>query len=242
MRIPFPCHKCGLDRRSWAFAEITDTAVFGGLCSSGHQIRFRLSYEAPHELLLDAGALALLDEYYRESVSSLAAGLEQSFEFYVEASMAAAGIEPEAIRKLLSVNRFDQRRAGMVSACYLRDTGQVFPYLESKRMEFRNRVIHNATWPTRRETLEFADYVCRSVLGLQSTLGPKMSALLDLKDQQADIAAAEDLLAGLEAPTSLFARASFLAAFSRSPSIDSALSDFKLNGWWSWPWIQASRP
>ena len=224
MRIPFPCDKCGPESRSWAFAEVNDSGVFQGSCSNGHEVRYRLSYEAPHELLLDAGALAMLDEYYRESVSSFAAALEQSFEFYVEASMVAAGIDGAAIKKLLSVNRFDQRRAGMVSASYLRDTGLPFPYLESKRMEFRNRVIHNASWPTREETMEFADYVCRSVLGIHADLGPKMGTLLNLKDEQADVAAAEDLLAGRDAPASLFARASFLSAFERSRQIGARVS------------------
>lgn len=157
MRIPFPCDTCGPDRRVWVLAEISDTGIHCGVCPAGHDVRFRLSFEPTHELLLDVGALALLDGYYREAVSSFAAGLEQSFEFYVEASMVAAGIGPEAVRRLLSVNRFDQRRAGMVSACYLRDTGEEFPHLQSKRTEFRNRVIHNASWPTRAETVDFAD-------------------------------------------------------------------------------------
>lgn len=233
MKIPLPCHECGADSHMWVFAEIDGGDVLAGVCPQGHEVRFRLSYEAPHELLLDAGALALLDEYYREAVANFAAGLEQSFEFYVEASMYAAGIPDPQIRKLLTQNRLDQRRLGMMSACYLRDTGQPFDLLDNRYVAFRNRVVHNAAWPARAEAVGYADYVCRTVIALHAALGSKLSALLDLKDERADAVAADDLRAGRTPPSSLMARASFLVAFQRNTGVDTALADFQFNGWWA---------
>lgn len=148
--------------------------------------------------------------------------------------MIAAGVSQDAVRRLLSVNRLDQRRAGMVAACYLRDTGKEFPYLQNKRSEFRNNVIHNASWPTREETLGFAEYVCRSVLGVHRDLGPKMSALLSLKDEQADLAAAEDIIGGREAPTTVFARPSLLLEVDAATNFENGLASFARKNWWKW--------
>jgi hypothetical protein len=224
----------GADRMVWAFGEISDTGVHAVVCSSGHTSEFRLAFEPPHELLLDVGALALLDGYYREAVSSFAAGLEQSYEFFVEASLSAAGVNDEEVRKLLSANRFDQRRAGMVSLCYLQETGRSFPYLQSKRAEFRNRVIHNASWPTRPEAVEFAEYVCDAVRGLDTVLGKKKSALLGRREEAADMEAGKILFAGGVPPSSVF-RPNFFAIVQSTGSFEEGLTKFSKEGWWKWP-------
>ena len=128
----------------------------------------------------------------------------------------------------------DQRRAGMVSACYLRDTGRQFPYLQSNRTEFRNRVMHNATWPSRGDTADCAEFVCRAILGLYDDLGKKKTELLGIREAEADLEAAKDLIEGREAAVPA-TRPTFLDLLRRTKIFEEAISDFARTGWWRWP-------
>ncbi|MBX3126105.1 MAG: hypothetical protein KF718_05290 [Polyangiaceae bacterium] len=239
MRIPFPCLECDRDagaprQRVWAYGEISDTGIHSVSCPNGHDSQYRLVFEAPHELLLDVGALALLDGYLRECVSGFAAALEQSFEFFVEANLSARGVPAEEVRRLLSTNRRDQRRAGMISLCYLQETGRAFPFLQSKRAEFRNKVIHNASWPSREEVVDFARYVCDALKDLDAALGNKRAGLLQRMDDAANLEAAEITLAYGVAPTSIV-RPNFYSMVRHETTFEDALARFGKEGWWKWP-------
>jgi hypothetical protein len=101
-------------------------------------------------------------------------------------------------------------------------------------MEFRNRVIHNASWPARPETLDFGEYVCKAILGMHEALGPKMFALLATQEEQADLAAVQDLAAGRE-PAATLMRPTFLSAVGSSSTFEEAPIRFAKSGWWKWP-------
>jgi hypothetical protein len=225
MRIPIPCLKC-LDAEAsglvYAVSTLDDDGRFTGQCENGHDVICRTP-RPPHEWLTTAGALAFLDGYHREAASSFAAALESSFAFYVEVSLHQAGLELEAVRELLRKSKLDQRRAGMVSVCYLRDTGKQFPYLQQKWVEFRNNVVHNGHWPTRSKTLEYADYVCRSISELYDTLGPKLEPHYHHR-------LGEVVLGLKEEEFSMDDFQPFLSFYIRSTSAQEALMEFSKHG------------
>lgn len=237
MDIPLLCWKCITETPDrgvvFAVGEIGDSGVHVGSCPFQHQVRYWTPKPA-HELLFDVGGKALLDGYFREAVSSFAATLEQAFEYYVEVSCLAAGIAHGEVTKLLRSNRRDQRRAGMVSVSYLRDTGQDFPFLVPRWVEFRNNVIHNAAWPTRMKTLEYGDFVAKTVGALYQTLGEKKVAYDEKRRSDHDVAIAVDLQAGRE-PVQVLENATLLDFARGAATFEEALDTFARAGQWSWP-------
>jgi hypothetical protein len=224
MQIPFVCDRClteGGRGVVYAIAEINEDGLFEAQCEHGHAVR-AVSERPNHEWLISAGAYAIGDGYYREAVLDFAAALESAFGFYVEASLFQAKLEMEPIRELLRQNRQDQRRAGMVSLCYLRDTGRQFPYLHRKWVEFRNDTVHNGQWPIRAKAIEYAAHVCEAVLGLYEVLGPALEAVQNYR--------LGELVHKAGYKTMLDSSLTFLSCFERVRAIDQALQEFRKYG------------
>ncbi len=224
MQIPLICPTCLKDEGRgvvYAPAQVNEAGLFQANCEHGHTIK-AVSERPNHEWLITAAAYAIGDGYHREAVLNFAAALESAFDFYVEASLLQANLEMEAVRELLRQNRQDQRRAGMVSVCYLRDTGKQFPYLQRKWIEFRNDIVHNGRWPTRETGLEYAAYICESVLGLYEALGPAVEAPQHYRlGERVMNAGGETIL-----DSSLM----FLHCFEKFRRVDEALQYFQKHG------------
>lgn len=71
--------------------EFRDDGLYKVACPRGH-VTVTAIQEQKFEVLFDLGAMALLDGYTREAVSSMAASLECFFEYYVLAISLKHGI------------------------------------------------------------------------------------------------------------------------------------------------------
>ena len=87
MKLRINCMQCfqesGIPSDELMPVEMRDDGLYNVTCSKGHTTVNAIQ-EQKFEVLFDLGAMALLDGYPREAVSSIAASLERFYEFYVQ--------------------------------------------------------------------------------------------------------------------------------------------------------------
>jgi Arc/MetJ-type ribon-helix-helix transcriptional regulator len=162
MRIATSCITCAMERDSLEkgevlFADLNDDDILVARCPKGHEVRFVLQ-QLRFEVLMEMGAMALLDGYYRKAVSSFAAAVERFMEFYIRAACGGRGVATEALTntwKLMSSQ--SERQLGAFMALYLLEEGAA-PSLDAKMTEFRNAVIHKGRFPSRSEAYRYGEW------------------------------------------------------------------------------------
>jgi hypothetical protein len=173
-----PCLKCQEEkpeRQYWIKgAELRDDLAFHLECPLGH--KSVIIYNAPKfEILFDMGVSALLDGYGREAVSSFAATQERFHEFGIKVLLAKQNVSKEqflATWKLVASQ--SERQLGAYYFLYLLQFNAPAP-TSSKRVEFRNNVIHKGYIPTSTEAADYAEYVYDYIVGTLKTMQPPLS-------------------------------------------------------------------
>lgn len=178
MRLPMVCMKCfaedGHPPDEATSVELRDDGLYTVSCRRGHDTVTAIQ-EHKFEVLFDLGAMALLDGYPREAISSIAASLERFLEYYVRVVALKHGIAADAIAEAWKpMARSSERQLGGFILAYLIENRRavdpfvfdVRPLLDGRAKgetptwsEFRNRVIHQGYIPSTVEALAFGDLV-----------------------------------------------------------------------------------
>lgn len=141
------------------FVELNDNLFFEVVCPKGHEIRMTLE-STKYSILFDFGLVAIMDGYYREAVSSIAASLERLYEFFIRVVCTKHDIPFEYVEdNWAHVANQSERQLGAFCFLYLLETGKPAVVLKGKLVEFRNTVIHKGYLPTKEETLNYAEKV-----------------------------------------------------------------------------------
>lgn len=160
---------------------IPDDGFIEQVCERGHQSIAILNHPK-FEILSEFAISAIVDDHYRESVTSFSASLERLFEFYIDIVCRSHAINPsEFAETWKQLGKFSERQAGAFSVAYLLETGGSPKLLNQKFVAFRNNVVHQGKIPTRKEAVEFGQAVADCVEPILSSLqAPKYKqALLD---------------------------------------------------------------
>ncbi|WP_347320009.1 hypothetical protein [Rossellomorea sp. RS05] len=174
MKYAVPCMKCvfnEVQNYDYNFIEMNDSGFYKFECSQGHENALVLQDEK-FEILFDLGALALIDGYAREAVSSFAASIERFYEFFINVIVHKEGIDPEEFKKTWkNVKNQSERQLGAFYFLYLTVYKEVPPIIKPKLVEFRNNVIHKGYIPTYEETynygLEIYNYIKKLLILLR---------------------------------------------------------------------------
>ena len=174
MRLLIPCMKClqefGTPSGEFARVEFRDDGKYEITCSRGHEATTILQQQK-FEVLFDIGAHAIIDGYYRESVSSFAASLERFYEFSIRAFLSKASGSDNLFKtcwKLVSSQ--SERQLGAFIFLWASTFNAPPALLGNAQVSFRNDVVHKGKIPTKEEAIAFGD----SVLNV---LRPNMLAL-----------------------------------------------------------------
>jgi len=182
MKLRIPCMQClqedGKPSDELMPVEMRDDGLYKVTCPNGH-ITITAIQEQKFEILFDLGAMALLDGYPREAVSSIAASLERFFEFYIQVIAIKQGIHLQEFNKAWKhVSSQSERQYGAFLFFYLLDHRKaldppitnVKPTIVGKSkkeiktwIEFRNSVIHKGYIPSTEEVVAYGDIVYRFV-------------------------------------------------------------------------------
>ncbi len=175
MHIPFTCTRCaeeGIAGYPTGYVDLSDDGKHEVQCERGH--RFYVILQNPkYELLMDSGALALGDGYYREAVASFAAALEAFWGFYVRAVARKLGAPEDTIPRLRKELKLSERRRGAVSLTHLALTKTNYAPGDDKVSAqlgkrtptgFRNEVVHEGVFPPRDEAVAYGAWVYETIL------------------------------------------------------------------------------
>lgn len=167
MRMRMTCMLCfppdGQPDYALYAAELKNDGTFELDCRNGHHSRVILQQQR-FEYLLELGANAIVDGYYREAISSFAAGLERFFEFYVRAIFAARKVGDAIVEATWKhVGKQSERQLGAYVAIYTLENGTSPEILPQKFVELRNEVIHKGKVASRDEAIEFGDAVIKII-------------------------------------------------------------------------------
>jgi hypothetical protein len=163
VRLLIPCMKClkefGKPSEDFASVEFRDDGKYVLMCSRGHEATTILQQQK-FEVLFDIGAHAILDGYYRESVSSFAASLERFYEFSIRAFLSNASGSDSLFKicwKLVSSQ--SERQLGAFIFLWASSFNARPSLLGNAQVSFRNDVVHKGRIPTKEEAIAFGDSV-----------------------------------------------------------------------------------
>lgn len=163
MRLLIPCMQClqerGTPSEEFARVEFRDDGRYELTCSNGHQTTTVLQQQK-FEVLFDIGAHAILDGYYRESVSSFAASLERFYEFALRVFLANSSGSDELFKTAWKkVSSQSERQFGGFVFVWAATFDALPALLGTNHVSFRNDVIHKGNLPTREEAVAFGNAV-----------------------------------------------------------------------------------
>jgi hypothetical protein len=185
MKLRINCMQCFQEQGHPSFefqpVEIRDDGLYVSTCNQGHTT-LTVIQQQKFEVLFDFGAMALIDGYPREAVTSIAAALERFYEFYVFTICLKHGIGTEPFKSTWKhVSAQSERQFGAYLFSYLIDhKDSEPPIIDNKKpnlegisksktstwKEFRNDVIHKGYIPSIPETLAYGNIAYLHIIEL----------------------------------------------------------------------------
>ncbi len=163
MRILLNCMQCFKEKGSpsdlFYFAVVQDNGLYRMKCEYGHQTITCLQQQK-FEVLFELAANAVIDGYYRESVSSFTASFERFMELYLCVIRLKCGVpDDKFLNAWNTIAAQSERQLGAYVFVYLMENGEPPPLLKPKLVTFRNDVIHKGRIPTREQAVEYGQSV-----------------------------------------------------------------------------------
>jgi hypothetical protein len=169
MKIYVSCSRCAHEGRPTQMypLEFRDDSRYSVPCPVGHHNVIILNAQK-FELLFDIGAHAILDNYYREAVSSFTASLERTYEFFIKACFFERNSEQAAEVAWRKISNQSERQLGAFIVLHSYETGTLPALLRDKDVQFRNEVIHKGRIPSRAEAVAYGTAVLEVIRSIVS--------------------------------------------------------------------------
>lgn len=174
MKILMTCATCMQEDIKTAFPFGTigfrDDGRYEVICPKGHS-SITLLQQQKFEILFDIGAYAILDGYYRESVSSFTSSLERFYEFFIKVICLSNGVEWESFTSAWKdVSNQSERQLGAFIFLHLQTFGNKPNLLDNNKSKFRNDVVHKGKIPTKQESMIYGQEVLNVIRPLLKVL------------------------------------------------------------------------
>ncbi len=161
MRLAFTCMECSKEALPDTLMSVIvrDDGKYVLTCPKGHKTT-TLVQQQHFELLFELGAHALLDEYFREAVSSFSASLERFQEFYVKVVGLRHDLKGVTFLDVWSkVAKQSERQLGAYMFLYALENKSAPDVLSDDERKFRNDVTHRGKIPTPEEAIKYGNRV-----------------------------------------------------------------------------------
>ncbi len=158
--------------------------IYEGRCSKGHTVKLVLRCPK-HELLFDAGTIALLDEFNREAILNFASALERAYEFFarmVARHFEVADADFEATWNLANRSERQFGAALMANAALTRTAPSKLLRKATHMAKLRNDVVHNGEFATHTQAHDYGKWVYDLIHELQDTLRKHAGDTLDAEE------------------------------------------------------------
>lgn len=170
MRLQLACTTCEVNAAERAVSvEVQDDGVYVLECEAGHRTVHILS-NPKFEILFELALLALADGYTRESVTTLAAAVEEFFRLYINAVFYSRDLYyDEAYAEVKAFWKLADRaepQLGAFAAAYLLDQRTAPPFPTLDWITFRNGVVHRGKIPRFSEVMTYGEKIVAFVIPL----------------------------------------------------------------------------
>ena len=153
-------------------ADYFDDGIAYATCSAGHKTA-QLVQSSKFEILLEAGAIALLEGFTFEAVAGFSAALERYYELALHVGCLARGLSPELYAGMFKeMSKQSERQLGAFMLLHALEFGEAYRP-DTKMAELRNSVIHKGRIPTIEEATLYAAYVYGTIFLLFRKLRAK---------------------------------------------------------------------
>ena len=186
MKIPLTCMLCfkeaGTPPNEFVEVELRSDHIYEATCSKGHTFATILQ-EQSFEVLFDIGAIAIVDGYTHEGVSTIATSLEKFYEFYIEVIATKCDIKASDFGQTWKhLSRHSERQLGAFCLCYLLENKKSTKLIPNKWIEFRNKIIHKGDIPSREKAIEYGEVVMKFMIDcireLRETAGEALQKVI----------------------------------------------------------------
>lgn len=146
------------------FEEVNNTGIYNVNCSKGHKSKTVID-NIDFEILFEYGINAIIDGYYRESVSSITSAMERYFEFFIKVILHSSKIDYTTIDQIWkSIANQSERQLGAYIISYSQTFGEEPMLLNAnKDVPFRNSVIHKGYIPNKNESINYGNIVMKII-------------------------------------------------------------------------------
>lgn len=161
MKISFVCVKCTENFEiggpvDFLNVQVNNDCIYSVKCPNGHS-QIIIDQQERFELLFESAINAINDGYYREAVSSIAASLERFYEFSIKVICFENKVSKEQYVNIWkSVVSQSERQYGVFIFLYTLHFKEVCNILSNEKTKFRNKVIHKGYFPSKMETVGYA--------------------------------------------------------------------------------------
>ncbi len=209
------------DINMFQLVEVRDNNTYELTCSRGHHTVTVLQQQK-FEVLLEIGANAIIDGYYREAVSSFTSSLERFYEFAIRVllenstSSEKLGSPEKLFQDCWEDVSLTERQLGAFIFIWAYCFGEK-PKLLSKKVrlrsksleKFRNNVIHNGIIPTKEEALKYGNAVIEvirpNIQQLQERFSTEVEKVTsrDIRDSRSKVGEDKPVASTMETLTSI---------------------------------------
>lgn len=166
------------EKREIMTAELRDDGLYDVTCPQEHRNLVALR-NLKFEVLFQSGAMALLDGYVREAVSSIAAALERFYEFYIRVMLLKHNIQSQDLdRTWKMVASKSERQLGAFLFLYLLENNKAANLIANKHINFRNDVIHNGYIPSNEKVIDYGEQVLAFIFSVSKELKARNSEFM----------------------------------------------------------------
>lgn len=251
MRLQIKCMTClesdGKMSDEAISIEMQDDGLYSMTCQRGHNTITAIQ-EQKFEILFDLGAMALLDGYPREAVTSMAAAVERFFDYYIQVISHKHGIPFTTLSEAWKpVSRQSERQLGAFLFLYLIENKRALQRsivdampdvsfgLKKKDLSwtgFRNEVIHKGYIPSSKEVLAYGDliyqFIYRLIEELRATSKDYMLKVAFHHNAKAFVLSDDGKITTMSIPTLI----SLVLANRPAPTFGEALKGFETYRRW----------
>ncbi len=128
-------------------------------CPQGHTFTVNILYHEFQQLFEEA-IYALVDNYYREAISSFAASYERFMEFFMKIILKSKKVDSSIVEDgWKKISKQSERQLGAFIFLYISEFGQKPNTLKEKQINLRNKVIHQGYFPAKDECILYGNDV-----------------------------------------------------------------------------------
>lgn len=173
MKINLVCGVCLFNKtphyQCSKLIDVSDSRAYPFTCDAGHDTIVFLS-DFKFQILFEIGVNAIVDGYYRESVSSFTSALERFYEHFIKTVLYRKDGSEHLGACWKKVSNQSERQLGAFIFLYLNELGELPEILSQSNTTFRNEVVHKGKIPTKEKAIGYGDAITKLILPVYKKL------------------------------------------------------------------------